>query len=952
VGRANVDVGDTPSDRDRAHGPRRPPKSPDADVRRAGRYGKALVTKQGAFIEAYKFIRALEEGEDPPVDRERVLEAYRSAIPQIEEYVKTQGPGSDSAFLLADTLQEYGEFLVGSQYPDSMKSQREEFVTAHKDEAEKLFERAIELYRGVAKAVRDQHGDDVDPDSPEGIRIKNAQYQECLAAFRLALIYPKGARFLARSEDAELILDAFFNRNYDNLYGAYGLFYLGRLNHVVAIRDGDADKGEIALHYFEKIIDTINEDPGVQETIDVLAKAFLWYSRSANSLATAEGELKRKDTTRYQDVLRMGRTLEQKMRYGVDAKETLLAQLEVADATAAIGRFESAVSLAGQVLAKARAAGHGSVVTAATGKLTDWVANVGGGGALPPELLAQIGDSLAAQDVTAKAITFYERAVAASKTEEQIEQIANEAWKKIASAYRRDKRYFAAGDIAWRVVQDFLESKQGPETAFYQTASEACWQAVQAYKAIADATKRSADRTKYEKVLETFRNSFPDHPQNADAAFSEALDSYNDGDFEEAAAKFQAISTASPSYWSAQMRVPVCYLRLANADDAKEPEKWFEKALAASVELQDLASKQSDLPAAQAAKRSGLMLQAVALHALERWEEAIQAIDRYFKDYPGVFPGKGREFKIKIDALLTLGRLEEAEAALAQLKTKIKGSRYIPALNYEVYKALRDKYKPLGGRERVELAKRASALWEERVLAKPDPSASDYWFLADVRKDAHQFEDAGTAYAEAAKRAEKPGQRDSWNLAAAEMKYKAARENKNKMDPAEYRKVLAETRELFLQVLLPDKQQRETLLPILANGKKWPTPEQWKWIAAKPEPLLTAAEVCGESSPAGLDGRWIGVRLLDKLDKITEPVVDDPEDRLAQYVNTWWEGAQLKLELYLAIAEAQSTTAWSDEAAQFGFAWGKKLQLQYQKMDGPDRVNAVTALTARLESLN
>ncbi len=86
-------------------------KSNDAERQRAGRFGKALVTKQEAQIAAFRFILALETGAEPPFSRETVIELYKSAIPEIEGYVKTQGAGSDSAFLLAETLQEYAEFL-------------------------------------------------------------------------------------------------------------------------------------------------------------------------------------------------------------------------------------------------------------------------------------------------------------------------------------------------------------------------------------------------------------------------------------------------------------------------------------------------------------------------------------------------------------------------------------------------------------------------------------------------------------------------------------------------------------------------------------------------------------------------------------------------------------------------------------------------------------------------
>ncbi|MHC4939158.1 MAG: hypothetical protein ACYTHK_09345 [Planctomycetota bacterium] len=925
-------------------------KSSDADRQRAGRFGKALVTKQEAQIHAFKFVRALESGEKPPVTREDVIKEYESAIPEIEGYVKTQGPGSDSAFLLAETLQEYAEFLVGAQYPDSMRAEREELVTANKDKAETLFDQAIKYYNAVAAAVLKSVGGELDPESEEYIRVTNAKYKAALATFRLALVYPKGARFNARSEDAEEVLDTFLNEHYEELYGAFAMLYLGQLKYEQAVRTGESEFGEDALNYFETLYGVVNEDPQFPQTIEVLGKAFYWYGKTGNALARAEGAIKKKDPTRIGDVLKMGRVLKQKMRYGANSRPALLAHLEVADAMAAQGNFEGAVGLAGEVLAKARAEGAASVVSAATGKLTDWVANVGGAGDLPPALLAQIGDSLAAQGVTAKAITFYERAVAASKTEEEIEQVANEAWRKIATAYRRDKRNFAAGKVAWAVVEAFIASKQGQETAFYQTASEACWQAVQAYKVISESTKRAGDKAMYEKILKTFRESFPDHPQNADAAFGEALDSFVKGNFEEAAGKFKAISTASPSYWSAQMRVPICYVRLANAEGQEDPKKWWEAALKAANELYATGAKRSDIPPAQSAMRAGKMLQAISLHALERWEDAIKSVDEFFAAYPGLFPGKGREFKIKIDSLLALKRLDEAEAALAQFKTRMKGSSYLKGANLDVYKALRAKYKPLGGRERAAIAKRAALLWEERVNAKAKPTASDFWFLADVLKDAQRYADAASAYEAAAQAAETPGQREGWTLLAAEMGFKAARENRDKMDPAEYRKVLAQTRERFTQVLLADETQRQQLLPILADGKKWPSKAQWKWLAAKPEPLLTAAEVYGESSPKGLDGRWIGVRLLEKLHKITEPTAEEGSKK-AEYVNAWWEGAQLKLELYLAIAEAQSAQVNSKKAAQYGFSFGKRLQVQYEAMDGPERVATVKRLTTQLQAL-
>ena len=345
-------------------------------------------------------------------------------------------------------------------------------------------------------------------------------------------------------------------------------------------------------------------------------------------------------------------------------------------------------------------------------------------------------------------------------------------------------------------------------------------------------------------------------------------------------------------------------------------------------------------------------MKAGSYHSLQRWEEASRTIDEFFSEFPGVYPKKGYEYKIKIDSLLALGKLAEAEAALKQLKEKLKTSGYIRRLNYDVYKALRDKFKSLGGRERVAMAARAAVLWEERVASTPKGKlqASDYWFLADALREAEQWEAAGDAYEAAANSATKPGLKAAWQLLAAEMAFKNARANKDKMRRSEYKKTLDKTRELFTTVLIPDSKNRETLLKILASGKKWPKKDQWKWIVAKPGPLLTAAEVYGESSPKGLDGRWIGVRLLDRLHVLTKPV-GAPGTKEAEYTNFWWGGAQLKLELYLAIAESNSEEAWSKRAAQYGHTFSRKLIVQYPEMDSPERVATIKALSDQLAAL-
>ena len=188
------------------------------------------------------------------------------------------------------------------------------------------------------------------------------------------------------------------------------------------------------------------------------------------------------------------------------------------------------------------------------------------------------------------------------------------------------------------------------------------------------------------------------------------------------------------------------------------------------------------------------------------------------------------------------------------------------------------------------------------------------------------------------------------NLLAAEMAFKNARANKSKMDRQSYRKTLDKTRELYAQVLIADEANRKKLLPILANGSKWPSKAQWRWIAGKPGPLLTAAEVFGESSPRGLDGRWIAVRLIERLHKLTRPFAE-PGTKEAEFVNTYWEGVQLKLELLLAIAESQSETNWAKTAARQGHSFAKNHMVTYEKMDGPERVKVVTGLEAQLRAL-
>ena len=100
-----------------------------------------------------------------------------------------------------------------------------------------------------------------------------------------------------------------------------------------------------------------------------------------------------------------------------------------------------------------------------------------GSGALEPELLFQIGSSLVAQGRTANAITFFEKAITASTSEDQKEKVAYKAQLAIARAYRADRRYFASAKVAMGLVDLFLKGDADPDSDFGLIAGEACDQA-------------------------------------------------------------------------------------------------------------------------------------------------------------------------------------------------------------------------------------------------------------------------------------------------------------------------------------------------------------------------------------------------------------------------------------------------------------------------------------------
>ena len=142
----------------------------------------------------------------------------------------------------------------------------------------------------------------------------------------------------------------------------------------------------------------------------------------------------------------------------------------------------------------------------------------------------------------------------------------------------------------------------------------------------------------------------------------------------------------------------------------------------------------------------------------------------------------------------------------------------------------------------------------------------------------------------------------------------------------------------------------------LGDGNKSPPRETFGKIKKFVEPLYVAAKVFGESSPeAGVDGRWVGVRLVDYIHTFTVAIVhgdmsQKDQDRFSPYVVFWWNGFELKLELCKSIAE---TTAGSvgKKAARAGHELYRKYKIEMPDMDGPERVKRCETLGIALKKL-
>lgn len=923
---------------------------------RAGRYGKALLLKQEASLARNRFLRALEEGAQSPVSREEVLRLYTEAERPIEEYVQSQKEAIEPAFLLGELLQEHAEFLAGASYPDA-----EEFVEtvaklveAHRDEAAKLFEKAIANYKRVIDPyVSGKKTMSDDPEDPTYVRVSLAEMQAGIALFRWALIYPKGANFTYKMDEAIETLDDFLQRHFEDLFGAYSMIYIGRGFYEKGARMGDVDELEIALGYFEQLIGQIDEQPSIPSTIDVLAEAFYWYNRTCNLIARGDG-LKKPQPVYFDNTMASGSKLGQKLKYGSGHRFALLAMIEVADAYAAREDFDASVGIAGEVLAAARVAGQRRVGKIATSRLTQWVANVAGAGALEPGLLYQIGESLAAQGRTANAITFYEKAVASSSTDEMKEKWGYPSRLRIARVYRNDKRYFASSEVAWAVVDEFLATGQEEDTPFGQTASEACNTARLAWKSISGLTGRSADNSRYQSILKTFQEKFPGHPDNSDAAFGGALDVFNSGKYEIAADRLKDISPTSRNYWRAQRMVPVCYRRLATgSDDPAKTKEWNEKCLKSAEALVTLAGSKRDDTAAQRARQYGHLYIAMSLASLERWTDAITSMKDYLLRYPKDLLKHGLEYDILVHGYLATNALPLAEQTLVVMKQKIPGSSYISRCNFDVFDTLRNLYRAKGKADPQYkgIAARAARLWEERLGTVEKPKVSDLAIFGEVLAAAQEYEAAADAYEGAAKLEPSSKAKTGYTLRAAQNAFKAAKQKQNQGGSRkEYLAVIEKTRKLMTDVLIEKKDQQEALLKILGDYSKWPSRDQWKLIKRNAEVLLNAAEVYAESQmKGGVDGRMVAMRLIDHMHSFTIAITnaDNPDDKLNEFVDEWWDGAQLKLELAVQISRDSGQKAKTVRSK--ALSYGKKLIFEYPDMDGPERVKQMQLLVDKLK---
>jgi len=932
-------------------------KSGDPNAARAGRYGKAELERAQATIKRLRFLRDLEDGVPPRVTREEVLAAYADAKPKIEEFVANRPDNIDARFLLAELLQEDAEFLTAKDYPDSLAAERDKLVSENAAEADKLFQEAIGHHDEVAKRMTAALGT-AEPDlsNPSYVRLMQAQYRSANAVLRLALLYPKGPKFNHNSEVAIEKLDTFLGEHYDDIYGAFAMLDLGTINYERGLRLGDRDAIETAANYFKELFTRVKEDPTAPDSIDVIAKALYWYARACNALASGEGALGKPQPGWFDNAITTAAHLRERLKVGTKNPWALRALLQVAQAYAAQNRLKDAVAAAGEVLAAARLTGQKQVAREATDLLTPWVGRVSGVGVLDAQLLFEMGEALSGQGRTAVAIAFYEKAVASAATDEEKQKAGYPALDRIAREYKKDKRNFAAAEVAERVVTDYVKSGEGELSDFGVTAADACNIARLAWKDISEGTKRASDEAEYQRIRKLFVEKFPGHPENSDQAFGIAREFYAKGDFKQAAEKLADIPSSSRNYWQAQRMVPQCYRQLAvDEKDAAKAKAWHEKTLEAAQNVIALATKAGDDPAVGPSRETGELFAIYALASLERWPEALSAIDAYLARYQDALLQHGTEYGVKIDAHLALGQLTQAEAALATMLKRAPTGSATRAACYSVHKALFDAYHKLeAGPERVAMAGRAAAILETWLETQKNVGWDLKLRLGQVLFDAQRYGDAADAF-EAASALAPAERKQQLTLSAAEAKYQQA-QNATEYSATQRVEILAKVRDLFTDVLIqpgpndPEKKEQRKILEELANPAGYPSRATFDKVKKMPSAIYVAAEIYSKSSPAGIDGRYLAIRLVTYLHEFTIPASQPGKANLDEFIPIWWDAAELKLRTYLAIAQSGTGAREKDQAAQ-GLGYARKMAYENPTMDGPQRVATFAALEAQLKAI-
>jgi len=926
----------------------------DPALAKAGRYGLAAVTKEQASIARGEFLRALREARAPRQTREAILALFAKALPDVEQFVEGQPNDMDAVNLLASLLREYAEFLVGNEYPPEMAAEQAKLLEENRKEAEKHFEKAAGHYERLVGELRKQLKPDADYDDPVALAVATAQFNRAQMLAAWAGILPAGATFLNRNSAAIEALDEFSAEHYEDLYGALAMLELGKAWVLKGTRLGGVDDVETGINYFNELFTRVQVDPAEPATGRVVGEAIFAFAEAGNVLARGAGKIKA-NPVYYDRVKGLANEIDSRMKSEARSYWAARARLEVAEAFAATGGFDRAVSLAGDALAAARAEGFGSIVRDATQRLTRWVGNVGSAGSLDPGLLLQIGESLAAQDRVASAVTFFEKAIAAARGEDA-ERIAAAARLRMAQAFRKDRRPFAAARVAMAVVDSFLAKAGADESSpLGQIAGDACDLARNALRDVSSQSKQASDDQEFQRVGAIFREKFPGHPANSDAAYQQAMYLWTNGDFAAAAESFRQIAPSSRNYWSAQWHVPASLVEVARKEkDAEKAKAAWPAVAEAAREVVAAAEKAGDDPKAKSARQYAHFYRALALHETAQWKEALASIDDYLARYPEPFAQAGKEFDLKLQAHLALGELAAAEAALEALKTKVPGSRYFPKCNFDVFQALRAAYEKLpDGEERSAIARRAAKLWEARLGDQAQANTVGYFTYGKVLEAAGLWEEAADAYESAARTAEEdPKYRENaiqFKRLAAKMNFKAALTLKNDASRrAEYLNILNDTWPLFTDVLIEDKAAQPEIVKALGDWQKYPTRPQFDKIKKNPEMLLTTAEVYVETQPHGADGRWAAIRLCNVLQGLVPPTPNPNKPGSEELVPFYWGAAELKVRAYADIART-STGQDGRQAAKDGLAFVTKITFEFPTLDGEERLKRILAYKAELE---